>query len=171
MSFDDSAIQEFQRRFGVFKTKLPVVLGTEANNFFRGNYRLQGWRGDNGLEKWKPRKPGASREKGRAILVDTGRLLRSIKSYPKASRVVISSNRPYAAIHNSGGAINAVQQVRAHKRRRRSARGRRGKTHVVAAHQRKVSIKMPRRQFMGNSAALERILRRQTSILFKRYVL
>ena len=80
-----------------------ILIGNEAKNFFVESFRKQGFE-DTIVEKWKPRKKEGKRS-GRAILVDSGDLRRSIIRQPvnKAQlRVKISTDLNYAKFHNEG---------------------------------------------------------------------
>ena len=87
------------------KSTLPTVLGNKIKNFTMDAFRKQGWT-DNGFERWKPRKK--NKDAGRAILVKTGKLRRSIKvRTANWTRVVVGSyGIDYAQIHNEGGSIS-----------------------------------------------------------------
>lgn len=78
---------------------LPKILGNEAVNFFKKSFKNQGWE-DKNLVKWKKRKNNF--DAGRAILVKSGDLRRSIVKNVGIKRVVISTNVPYAKKHNYG---------------------------------------------------------------------
>jgi phage gpG-like protein len=80
-----------------------VEIGNAAKSFFVENFRKQGF-DDKSVEKWKPRKKDDKRA-GRAILVKTGDLRRSIIRNPAnraALSVKISTDLVYAARHNDG---------------------------------------------------------------------
>ena len=84
------------------KTKIPVLVSNNSKNFFLQSFRNQGFN-DNSLEKWQKRDNRSRRNSGRAILVDTGALRRSIKvSQSSFNKIVITSNLPYASVHNYG---------------------------------------------------------------------
>lgn len=87
------------------KSTLPTVLGNRIKNFTLEAFRKQGFT-DSGFTKWKPRKK--NKDAGRAILVKTGKLRRSIKvSRANWTRVVVGSyGVAYAQIHNEGGEIS-----------------------------------------------------------------
>lgn len=110
------------------KVTLPVKLGNEAKNHFLQSFRNQGFT-DRGFQAWKPRRTGKD---GRAILVKTGNLRRSIKvGSARWERVAIGSySIDYAKVHNYG------------------LKAGRGK-----------GFKMPKRQFIGDSEVLKRRLR------------
>lgn len=80
-----------------------VEIGNSAKSFFVENFRKQGF-DDKNVEKWKPRKK-ADKRAGRAILVKTGDLRRSIIRNPAnraALSIKISTDLVYAARHNNG---------------------------------------------------------------------
>jgi phage gpG-like protein len=80
-----------------------VDIGNAAKSLFVENFRKQGF-DDKNVEKWKPRKK-ADKRAGRAILVKTGDLRRSIIRNPAnraALSVKISTDLVYAARHNNG---------------------------------------------------------------------
>jgi phage gpG-like protein len=77
---------------------LPKILGNEAVNFSKKAFRQGGWT-DKKFKAWKPRK---IEDPGRAILVQTGDLRRSIVKTVGNKKVLISTNVTYAAKHNFG---------------------------------------------------------------------
>lgn len=80
-----------------------VDVGNTAKTFFVENFRKQGF-DDKTVQKWKPRKV-ADKRAGRAILVKTGDLRRSIIRNPAnraALTVKISTDLIYAKRHNDG---------------------------------------------------------------------
>ena len=77
---------------------LPKILGNEAVNFYKGTFKKQGWTSKT-FEGWQPRKVP---DVGRAILVQSGDLRRSIVKTVGRKKVVISTNVKYAEKHNSG---------------------------------------------------------------------
>jgi phage gpG-like protein len=127
--------------FNNLKGTLPTLLGNDAVNFFKNSFRKQGWE-DEGMQRWKPRKgevnAGISRVSkksgsGRAILVKSGDLKKSIiVELANWRKIRITSNLPYAAIHNEG--------------LKGSAWG-------------KHPFQMPKRKFMGRSRKLHNNLR------------
>ncbi len=124
------------------KRNIPVLVSNNSKNFFLQSFRNQGFT-DNSLEKWQKRDNRSRRNSGRAILVDTGALRRSIKvSQSSFNKIVITSNLPYAAVHNYG---------------LKAGRGR--------------GFKMPKRKFMGNSKKLNQqnidIIKSELTKIFK----
>jgi phage gpG-like protein len=171
-----------------------VEIGNAAKSFFVENFRKQGF-DDKSVEKWPKRKKterkgrgkyakgeDGKRDKnsvrsvkaGRAILVKTGDLRRSIIRNPAnraALSVKISTDLPYAKVHNNGETINVdgrkgsgtiTRSIRgsAGFKDGKFTRGRakkvtfQGKEYTTGSY----AIKMPKRQFMGDSYNLnERI--------------
>lgn len=80
-----------------------TIAGVEAVNFYTQNFRKQGF-DDNGVNPWKQRKRVRVRDTGRALLVKTGALRRSlIKRKAGRLAVYIISPLAYASIQNEGG--------------------------------------------------------------------
>lgn len=132
---------------------MPAAVGTMAVNFYKDRFRRQGWQ-DERFEAWKPRKGRPDRRR-RALLVQSGRLRRSIRVIRSSfDSVTVGTDVPYARTHNEGARIAGVQSVRAHARRAHRRRGRTVRAHEVAAHTRNVSFTIPQRQFMGPSKVL-----------------
>ena len=150
---------------------LPPVIGTIAVNHFKDSFRRQGWR-DRTLEAWAKRKPGTKNNKGRAILVRSGRLRNSIRIISAdPNRIVIGTDVPYARAHNEG--VHDQVNVKAFKRRRFgkskvqstgvfSIKSRQGVSSTVTnvtgeypvrSHTRKMNL--PQRQFMGDSYVMD----------------
>lgn len=134
----------------LFNDQAPRIVGVEAKNFFKNSFNKQGFE-DVGVEPWEKRATeDKNRRQRRAILVKSARLKKSLqyKATGRGKVYVYSADVPYAKIHNEGGVINGTQSVRKHTRTIR------GKRTSVKAHQRKVNITIPKRQFMGNSKTL-----------------
>lgn len=149
---------------------LPRKIAVVAVNFSKERFRQQGWQ-DKGLQRWMPRKKRGDRQTdNRAILVKSGRLRRSIRAVSvTGSRVVIGTDVPYAKVHNEGGTGEVIQKVGAHSRKAHSRKGyttRDGrkvaagvvKEHSVQAFVRKRKLNIPKRQFMGPSEALDKLV-------------
>ena len=154
---------------------LPREIGLLAVNFSKDRFRAGGWY-DKTFLPWKARNPKAKRNSGRAILVQSGSLRRSIRVVRVTNdSVTIGSDVPYAKAHNEG--MNALVTVRTHARNQYKKekvgngkigkRGRQGmKTITTIAGVSQVGhhvrhMKMPQRQFMGQSDYLTRIIGRK----------
>lgn len=126
---------------------LKTVIGVEAVKWFQANFEKGGFH-DKGIEKWKPlSEKYADRRKSGKILKQSGNLQNSITWQPTSYGVLISTDEPYAEIHNEGGKIVGVYKVNEHWRQLDD------KSVKVRSHMRDVS-KFPQRQFIGNSHAL-----------------
>lgn len=154
-------LQGLRQAFNV----IPVVVGNDAVNFFQESFRNQGFDG----KAWKQRKPGSKRNQGRAILTDRGHLKRGIKKKVGPGlyvRTFVSGPAvAYADVHNFGF-IGGVT-VTAHHRRKygktkvydiktkrgRSIKALKSRGQVQSFTRR---MKMPKRQFMGKSAQLNK---------------
>jgi phage gpG-like protein len=147
------------------KKTLPIEVGDEAVSHFQSNFPEQGFDG----QRWKPRKN--DKTPGRAILTKSGRLKRSIRrKLATFAKIVISTDVPYAKIHNEGGTINHpggsktlsfVSKGKSKRFGKTSTEKQRSRITLqskstTAAYQ----IKMPKRQFMGDSKKLnEKVLK------------
>jgi phage gpG-like protein len=80
--------------------------GDIALRFIDGNFKAQGYQGTTFI-RWAVRKSADKKRKGRAILVDRGRLRRGFRKIRLGvGAVQIVNDVPYAQIHNEGGTIN-----------------------------------------------------------------
>ena len=163
--------------------QLPQQIGMIAVNFSKQRFVDQAWH-DANKEPWEKRKHrrrgGEKRQKG-AILVDSGRLKRSIRIVATTpTSVTIGTDVPYAQIHNDG--FKGTQSVKAYRQRVKAHRrkitvktkkgGTKKKVVQVKAHTRKIAahqreVDMPRRQFLGKSAELERRIEALITDTFK----
>ena len=180
-------ISDFEKKIDALLStykKLPTEIATIAVNFSKERFRDQAWL-DKTKSKWKPRKTkrGRTGKRSQTLLVDTGRLKRSIrkiKATPK--QVIIGTDVPYAQIHNDGGTINKSVNVKSHviksHRRKSHTRERKGRTekikaqtvkaYTVKAHTRKMNTKIPARRFIGNSYTLTRRIELHITARFMR---
>lgn len=175
MSRNDQLIRDMEQRLKGTLRSLPRLVGNEVVNFAKDSFRRQGWLG-NSFEPWPARKSQSKwgktpRNKGRALLIDTGRLRRGTRVMNADwSGVRVANDVPYAKAHNEGMRLGIIQTVRAHRRKRQQnsitgARGKRIASGVtfVRSHTRKVNQKLPKRQFLGNSPYLTRNIHRLIS--------
>lgn len=157
---------------------LPMKVGDTAVLFSKQRFAQGNWIGNN-VENWRPRKKVTKwgktpRNKGRALLVDTGRLRRSIRIMNTTSTTVtIGSDVPYAKAHNDGFRGDVTQQVSAHTRRKfikskvSSIKTKKTTTRKVVsgtidvkAHSRTIKQNLPRRRFIGPSPYLDKQITR-----------
>ena len=157
---------------------IPKRAGIVAVNFSKQRFVQQNWI-DGRSKSWAKRKTSRgskSRNRG-AVLIDSGRLKRSIRIVSATTnRVVIGTDVPYAQAHNDGfrGTITVkahirrkfktskkgtgIFSVKTRKERTRTTREATGTETEVKSYRRKLSI--PQRQFLGNSAELARQIER-----------
>lgn len=95
--FED-AIKISIRRYDQGRARLPVQIANNAINHFKDSFRKQGFE-DEMVKPWKPRRKV---DRGRAILVRTGRLRRSFSSAITPRKIVIINDTPYSIYHNEG---------------------------------------------------------------------
>ena len=121
----------------------------------RKNYSKRGNKGEGGVR---------SVRKYRKILTKSGALRRSIKITAFSNTTqTISSNLPYSTIHNEGGVIEKEfnRKIMSFSANGKFAKTKKRKDRKDIAYQQQVTIeahtiRMPKRQFMGNSKSLER---------------
>lgn len=154
--------------------QLPRTAKNLGLQFFQSRFRSQGWL-DESFQPWPKRKKQDKRRPGRNILIDRGRLRNSLRGQINVGTgdisVVFGTDVPYAKIHNEGGTIRhpGGERVITHRRYTRGQRKGRSlfaRNNRSATWSRKVNvgpydIKMPKRQFMGKSAHLNRIIQRK----------
>jgi phage gpG-like protein len=89
---------EFKARF----LSLPSRMGDIALRFIDGNFRAQGYQGTSFI-RWAVRKAQTKKNKGRAILVGSGRMRRGFRKQVRGSaEVAIINDTVYADVHNAG---------------------------------------------------------------------
>ncbi|KAA2245506.1 hypothetical protein F0L74_05985 [Chitinophaga agrisoli] len=174
-------LKQIERHFKQVLLYAPGMAGNEAVNFFLDRFRERNWLNIR-RSAWKDRKDPtkwgpAKRNKGRAILVLSGRLRRSIRITSIANlQVHIGSDAPYAKAHNEGFKGIVTQHVSPYTRKvnrtgiiKRTALKTRSKIKwgkvtvretTVKGHTRKIKQNIPRRQFMGRSQQLDEKIKR-----------
>lgn len=131
---------------------MPDLVAIHALNFFKESFYKQGFT-DNSFEKWQDRKVADSR----AILTQTTNLRESMRIIQSDStKIEIGTSLPYAQIHNDGGVISI--QVTPKSRRYfwfmfKATKKPMWRAMALTKKDR-LSIKMPKRQFIGDSQAL-----------------
>ncbi len=140
--------------------KLPAQIAAIAVNFSKERFVDQTWL-DTARQPWKERarRRKGGKKKSQTLLVDTGRLKRSIRKISAdRNTVVVGTDVPYAQIQNDGGDINKSVLVKSHTRkaytRKRKGRKETVKSHKVKLHARKMNVKIPARTFIGQSEEL-----------------
>ena len=153
-----SPLAIIQRNFEAILPTLPAKAGAIIVEHSAEAFRNQGWT-DEGLEPWTQSK--AAEQAGRATLVKTGRLWRSIRVINTTNDTVsVGSDVPYAKAYNEG--FDGTANVAAHSRNQlfkakaQTIKSRRMQTitgikstGTVKAYTKKMRI--IQRRFLGNS--------------------
>lgn len=165
---------------------LPRIMGKIAVDEFRENFHRGGYQDDE-FTAWKPSKRiGQGKSAAAAygtLLSSRVELLNSIRFATKPGGVVVSSGKPYSRIHNEGGTINQNIQVTPKMRKFAWAKyyeanggeaGDNGKQWKGLALTKKQTINrtfvMPKRQFMGPSAHVKKLIYERMIKDFKRII-
>jgi len=92
------------KSFEKFNRAVPLLLANEIQNHFVEGFRKGGGQTDLSRSGWQRRKAGARRNRGRAILVDTGQLRRDIQKRMVTKRKIVvgTRNAQYGIYHNDG---------------------------------------------------------------------
>mgnify|MGYP001554415542 CR=1 FL=1 len=145
--------------FKQFTDKTLKDIEIKATELFDRNFEQQAFF----FNKWKQRKNDS--DPGRAILIGrgSGRLRKGIKATQiNGNTITWSFDVPYAKIHNEGGIIKTTQNVRPFSRTVK------GKEQKVKGFSRKVNIKMPQRQFIGDHPVVRLAVKRVVDINLKK---
>lgn len=155
--------QKFLAEYRPWYHRLPSVVSIMAKKDIVMNFRRQGYYNGQFFSKWAQRK-GKQKGKQRAILIQSGRLWRSIREAPIKNIARVVTDVPYAQIHNEGGHIKGTFRISEHSRttfrrvKTSSLKTRKTRTQRVAAgtykvrsHERKVDNKITARPFMVTS--------------------
>lgn len=103
-------LRQYARQLDELRSRrMPVIAGRIAVDHFRNNFRRSGFV-DNGLHSWTPARRLSQSSSGAAaryptLLSSRNHLFRSIRSSPSNTSVSVSTDAPYAAIHNNGGTV------------------------------------------------------------------
>lgn len=144
--------------------ELPLQIGNKAEIFFKKNFDLEGFQGNSGLEQWAQRSPMAARNNGRKLLRDSGDLYNDIEKrvIGNSIKVLVAGNSArYADAHNFGETI----KIRVTPKMKAWAFAMFKKTNtpfyfnLSITTKKVIEIKMPKRQFIGNSTQLDRIIK------------
>ena len=150
------------------ESAVPHIVAETATEFFKERFRTEEW----DKVPWPNLSPGYAAKKTRGagrILTRTGMLQASITpATVSAERVIISAGNakvPYARIHNEGGRIRGIRNVRGYHNSNFMGKKKRVQ---IQPHTRKVDYYMPQRQFMGYSKYLnQEIITRLTKAFNK----
>lgn len=147
----------------------------EMSDEFDRNFEREAFFSEAWQRRKSPLRPGGH------ILVDTGRLRRSIQSRTTEDSITFFTTEPYAAIHNDGGEIVVTEKMKKYFwrkyyettgsfGRKKNGERRNDKRTLqlsdeaefwkwMALKKAGTSIKIPRRRFLGNSPEVEQAVR------------
>ncbi len=181
-------IEQHKKELGeLMRRKLPVIVGRMAKDHYQDNFRKGGFV-NNGLQKWPVTKRQRSGSKSVAakygpLLSERKHLFESIKYIPGDYKVKVSNEVPYAAIHNEGGTANPTVTPKMRRfawamyykvsgKKKNKKKNKKTGTQENAAggfwkalaltKKQKLSIKIPKRRFLGESAELTRKINEKT---------
>jgi phage gpG-like protein len=173
----DDVLRKLNAAKNYIKNDAPTVMGVLAVNHFKGNFQNE--RFDNG-EKWKDRRIPPRLQRNILTGQGTDHLVDSIKFEVNGNTITISTDRKYAQIHNEGGTIDVIPEMRKffwamYFKERDEAGLQKGdpdnenmEKWKMCAKAKKITI--PKREFIGNSPVLnqkitDKITRDLTKIL------
>ncbi|MGL5682648.1 MAG: phage virion morphogenesis protein [Marinifilaceae bacterium] len=164
-----------------FNRTLPVKVGVAAQQHFRDNFR-QGGFVNNGLHPWQPAKRLSTGNKDAhdnygTLLSGRNALYNAIEYIPKTASVLIANRTRYAAVHNSGGITNPTVTPKLRKfawhkyyeqtgiKKGMNSEEKKALVNnasndakmwkaIALTKKSKLQIKMPKRQFIGESHEL-----------------
>ena len=165
---------------GLMRRTMPVKIGAMAKAHYQDNIRQEGFT-DGGVKKWPKTKRQLSG--GKSVAAGYGalqssrmHLYDSIKYVPGDRRVKVSNDLVYAPVHNWGGAVNPIVTPKMRKfawAKYYQAGGGRKKgvasakidgnvesqeavkwKKLALTKKTKLSVKIPQRQFLGESREL-----------------
>ena len=130
----------------------------EMTDEFDQNFERQSFFGEAWQRRKSPMRPGGH------ILINTGRLRRSIQSRTTENSITFFTEEPYAAIHNEGGEIVVTEKMKRyfwHKYYEATGSFGRKKEFwkFMALKKAGTTIKIPRRRFLGTSPEVEKAVR------------
>lgn len=163
------------KEVGKILSRILNDIRVEMTDEFDRNFERQSFFGEAWQRRRSPTRPGGH------ILVDTGRLRRSIQSRTTENSITFFTNEPYAAIHNDGGEIVVTEKMKRyfwHKYyeatgsfgRKKDGRRSNDKRTVqlseeaefwkfMALKKAGTTIRIPRRRFLGTSPEVEKAVR------------
>lgn len=132
---------------------IPNKIAVVAQQYFEESFERRGYN-ETPFEKWKQRKnPNSKKNKGRAILVQSGRLSKSIRIISvSTSNIKIGTDVPYAKIHNEGGIITqGARSERFVRNKTKKGKFKKGTKAGKGQTYKERKIEIPKRQFLGEN--------------------
>lgn len=154
---NDKNIPDFEKKIRELLADAVTYAEVTGVNFFKERFNEGGWRGSS-FEPWPGRKSGAD---GRGILLRTAHLRDSIRVLDSSPlQIVFGTSAPYAQIHNEGGTIlvNVTDKSRRFFWFMYKATGKESWKWMALTKKNQLAIKIPKRQYIGESAEYMRQL-------------
>lgn len=163
-------VKQMEARLRAVLPTLPVLAGNEVVTFAKDRFRFGNWRG-NTLVPWKERASKKKKDKGRAILIQTRRLARSIRVTQRTKELVaVGTDVIYAPVHNNGETITRHARSETFVRNRYKKGKRKGMFKKGVTAGRGITYKggsynMPQRQFLPTTASPSPWLNKKLGVL------
>ncbi len=175
----------------LMRRRLPVIAGRMAKDFFQNSFRISAFV-NRGSHPWPITQRQLSGAKGAAakytpLLSSRNHLYASIKYTPSDYRVLVANDLLYAPVHNWGGTVqpNVTPKMRRFawamfyrtagikagaSKKNRKKRADEAKSNLQAqkwkalalTKKKKLKIRIPQRQFLGDSQELQQDIRERT---------
>lgn len=156
-------LERLAATIAALKPQLVDGIGVEALKFIDDNFEKQGFQGET-FTKW-PDRVTPTKGLQRSILVKDNYLRNSFVKVDSDDHTTISTDIPYAEVHNEGGTINhpsrsvilSYRNARGGKLRLSSTRTETQQRRITTLRRAQVGAytqKMPKRQFVGESPVL-----------------
>jgi phage gpG-like protein len=155
----------------LMRRKLPVKVGNMAKAHYQDNFRQEGFT-NGGVHPWQKTKRQQSGSTSAAsnygaLLSSRKHLYGSIKYIPSDYKVVVSNDLKYAPVHNWGGTLNPTVTAKMRKfawaKHYEEAGADKKKDtmwkRLALTKKTKLSIRIPQRQFLGESKELSEQIR------------
>lgn len=154
MSKNFNSLKEIALRLRQRETAIMRRVATNTVNYSKQAFRKQAWDG----KKWPQRKPDATRNKGRALLIDSGRMRNATRFKASSNTAVIYNTTPYAPAHNKGMTLHprvtAKMKGFAWAMYKKTGQGKwKG---LALTNKSQLTVKIPQRKFVGDSRQLRR---------------
>lgn len=174
-------VPDFMKATKVIRNETARMAAKEAVDFFKSSF-VKGGFTDSSFSPWQKSKSPMA---GKRTLYKLGTLMHSIRRENESqNRIVIGSHLDYADIHNNGGHITVTKGMKAHFWKLYAHIGKAkkkpdGRTDWKSVRKNKKTeflkrmalmpvgskIKIPKRQFIGHSAELMKILAKKNNEL------
>jgi phage gpG-like protein len=149
---------DFMRMADELREDAVRYASVEGVNFFQNSFYNQGWT-DEGFEAWQQRANDV--DPGRKILIKSAFLSNSIQVFnANKERIVFGSDAEYAEIHNNGGVVSIPITAKSRKYFWFMYMETNNSMWKALALTKKesITITIPKRQFIGESATFMRQL-------------